>query len=93
MVAVSALVLSSPDSGTTTPAQPPAPSSPAPAHVSSTPLAASGTVGSGPRAPESAELEPAAVTHDDQPKAGKPANPQRTRNHGKGKGPGTSGRA
>lgn len=91
VVAVSALVLSSADSGTTTPAQPPAPSSPAPAPPSSAPLAASGTAG--PRAPESAELEPAAVTHDDKPKPGKPANPQRTRNHGKGKGPGTSGRA
>ncbi len=91
VVAVSTLVLSSPDSGTTSPAQRPAPSSPAP--PSPTPLAASGTPGPGPRATESAELEPAAVTHDDKPKPPKPANPQRTRNHGKGKGPGTSGRA
>ncbi|SEF25094.1 Serine/threonine protein kinase [Amycolatopsis pretoriensis] len=91
VVAVSTLVLSAPDSGTTTPAQRPAPSSSAP--PSSAPLAAPGTPDPGPRATESAELEPAAVTHDDKPKPGKPANPQRTRNHGKGKGPGTSGRA
>ncbi|MEV4149927.1 protein kinase [Amycolatopsis sp. NPDC049691] len=93
VVAVSALVLTSEDSGTTTPAQRPAPSSPAPATPSSTPLAASGTPGPAAGSTESAELEPAAVTHDDKPKPAKPANPQRTRNHGKGKGPGTSGRA
>ncbi|MGK3208302.1 serine/threonine-protein kinase [Amycolatopsis sp. MEPSY49] len=96
VVAVSAFVLSSPDSGTTTPAQPPVPSSPAPTPSSSVPLAASGTPVPGPRAPESAELEPAAVTHDDKPKPPKPAGPPpHTRIHGKGKGkgPGTSGRA
>ncbi len=97
VVAVSTFVLSSPDSGTTTPAQPPAPSSPAPTRPSSVPLAASGTPVPAPRAPESAELEPAAVTHDDKPKPPKPAGPPPTRIHGKGKGkgkgPGPSGRA
>ncbi|MGW5715466.1 protein kinase domain-containing protein [Amycolatopsis sp. NPDC003865] len=96
VAAVSALLLSAPDS-TSTPAQPPAPSSPAPATPSSTPLAASGTPGPGPRATESAELEPAAVTHASPapPQHPKPAGPPPPRIHGKGKGPGpgTSGRA
>ncbi|MEV6920801.1 protein kinase [Amycolatopsis sp. NPDC051106] len=99
VAAVSAMVLSAPEpgAGTSTPAQPPAPSSSAPTQA---PLAGSGTPDpAGPGATESAELEPAAVTHQPQtraqpqtePKPGKPPKPE-THGNGngrtKGKGPG-----
>ncbi|MEV6642585.1 serine/threonine-protein kinase [Amycolatopsis sp. NPDC051371] len=89
VAAVSAMLLSTQEPGTQTPAQPPAPSSPAPAQASA-PLAASATPEPGPGATESAELEPAAVTHETQaaPKTTKPGKPPKPETHGKGKGKG-----
>ncbi|MEU8637082.1 serine/threonine-protein kinase [Amycolatopsis sp. NPDC048633] len=90
VAAVSAMLLSSQEPGTSTPAQPPAPSSPASTRPSEAPLAGSGTPDPSPRATESAELEPAAVTHERQaaPKAPKPVKPPKPETHGKGKGKG-----
>jgi tRNA A-37 threonylcarbamoyl transferase component Bud32 len=99
VAAVSAMVLSAPEpgAGTSTPAQPPAPSSPAPTRA---PLAGSGTPDpTDPGATESAELEPAAVTHQTQAQPQpqpqtepKPGKPPKLETHGngktKGKGPG-----
>lgn len=88
VAAVSAMLLSAQEPGTQTPAQPPAPSSTA--QPSSAPLAGSGTPEPGPGATESADLEPAAVTHETRaaPKATKPGKPPKTETHGKGKGKG-----
>lgn len=92
VAAVSALVLSAQDPGARTPAQAPVPSSPASAQ-SSAPLAGSGTPDPEPGATESADLEPAAVTHESPvapPKSAKAGKPPKTETHGKdkGKGPG-----
>jgi len=91
VVAVSAMLLTARDPGTSTPAQPPAPvstSTPSP----SGPLAGSGTSDQ-PGDTESASLEPAAVTHDGQAeppsKSAKSGKPTKTNTHGKGKGRGT----
>jgi hypothetical protein len=90
VAALSALLLSAQEPGTSTPAQPPAPSSPASTRPSSGPLAGSGTPDASPGATESADLEPAAVTHESQaaPETTKPGKPPKTETHGKGKGKG-----
>ncbi len=93
VAAVSAMLLAAPEPTTPAPAQPPAPSSAAPSQA---PLAGSGTPDPRPGATESADLEPAAVTHESAatPKtteAGKPPKtepPGKTKGKGKGKGPG-----
>ena len=88
------MLLTEPETGTSTPAQPPAPNSPAAttAPPASAPLAGSGNPD--PRVTESASLEPAAVTHTGpagpakEPKAGKPGKIDNSGNNGKGKGKG-----
>ncbi|MGW4527091.1 protein kinase domain-containing protein [Amycolatopsis sp. NPDC004378] len=89
VAAVSAMLLAAQEPGTSTPAQPPAPNSPVATATPSSSAPDSTT--SQPAANETADLEPAAVTHQSRPAPqppAKPANPNRTRNHGKGKGPG-----
>ncbi|WIY01389.1 serine/threonine-protein kinase [Amycolatopsis mongoliensis] len=90
VAAASALFLAAQEPGTSTPAQPPAPSSPASSRPSPAPLAGTGTPDAGPGAAESADLEPAAVTRESQatPKATKPVKPPKPEPHGKGKGKG-----
>ena len=96
LAAFATMLLTEPETGTSTPAQPPAPSSPAattaPPASASAPLAGSGNPD--PRVTESASLEPAAVTHTGpagpakEPKAGKPGKIDNSGNNGKGKGKG-----
>ncbi|MEU0788948.1 serine/threonine-protein kinase [Amycolatopsis sp. NPDC005961] len=87
VAAVSAMLLSAQEPGTTptTPAQPPAPSSVAPTQA---PLAGSGTPDPRPGATETAALEPAAVTHESPSKTTKPGKPPNPGSHGTGKGKG-----
>jgi tRNA A-37 threonylcarbamoyl transferase component Bud32 len=102
VAAVSALVLINQDTGTSSPAQPPAAHTPVatPTPSSSTPLADPGTSaphsdaagGRGPAPSGPASLEPAAVTHETPPPAAEPpkqgGKPEKTDNPGKGKGKG-----
>jgi serine/threonine protein kinase len=89
VAAVSAMLLSAPEPTTPAPAQPPARSSPAPTQA---PLAGSGTPDPRPGATESADLEPAAVTHESAaaPKTTKPGKPPKSEPPGKAKGKGKS---
>ncbi|MEU4523579.1 protein kinase [Amycolatopsis sp. NPDC024027] len=101
VAAVSALVLINQDTGTSSPAQPPAAHTPVATSTpsSSTPLADPGTSaphsdagGPGPATSGPASLEPAAVTHETPPPAAEPpkpgGKPEKTENPGKGKGKG-----